>query len=319
MKSKGTQWPQLQQPRSGLHREGHWLPQAGSCTVPSRRLTGRSTGHATAWHPGRAAALVIIGRTARAPRRRVPVNFALGVPGKGRVGTYVSLRNRSLGKPRPRFGLQLGIGRADEGRARCPPDDGHRISLRHRRPRRSPWVPSGLGFNSFAPARIAKGTGIHKPGRTVPSRRLTNRSTGRATACGQGRPAPLSIMRRTALAARRVAPVNSALGVPGKGRIGTHVSPRNRPFGTPRSRFGLQLGIGRADEGHARCPPDDGHRASLAPASSATGRHKLPHGYHTNQVNRTRHGMAPWPCARLCLSSAARPRRHAASRRLTLR
>ena len=78
MKSKGTQWPRFQQFRSGPHREGHWRPHAGLRTVPSRRLTSRSTGHATAWHPGRAAALVIIGRTARATRRCVPVNFALG-------------------------------------------------------------------------------------------------------------------------------------------------------------------------------------------------------------------------------------------------
>ena len=167
MKSKGTQWPRFQQFRSGPHREGHWRPHAGLRTVPSRRLTSRSTGHATAWHPGRAAALVIIGRTARAPRRCVPVNSALGVPGKGRVGTHVSLRNRPFGKSSSRFGLPLGIGRADEGHARCPPDDGHRISLRHRRPGRSPWVPSGLGFNSLAPARIAKGAGIHKPGRAT--------------------------------------------------------------------------------------------------------------------------------------------------------
>ena len=35
--------------------------------------------------------------------------------------------------------------------------------------------------------------------------------------------------------------------------------------------------------------------------------------------NRTRHGMAPGPRGALCLSSAARARHHAASRRLTLR
>jgi len=74
----GTQWPRPQQSRSGPHREGRRHPKAWSCNVPSRRLTNRSTGHATAWHPGRAAALVIIGRTARAPRRCVPVNSALG-------------------------------------------------------------------------------------------------------------------------------------------------------------------------------------------------------------------------------------------------
>ena len=159
----GAQWPRLQQSRSGPHREARRLPQAQPRTVPSRRLTSRSTGHATAWHPGRAAALVIIGRTARAPRRCVPVNFALGVPGKGRVGTHVSLRNCSLGRPSPRFGLQLGIGRADDGRARCPPDDGRHSSLRNRRPR-SPRERSGLGFSSFAPARIAKDTGVHKRG-----------------------------------------------------------------------------------------------------------------------------------------------------------
>jgi hypothetical protein len=89
---------------------------------------------------------------------------SLGVPGKGRVGTHVSLRIRFRGRPRPRFGLQLGIGRADDGHARCHPDDGRHRSLRHRRPGRNPWVPSGLGFSSLAPARIAKDTGVHMRG-----------------------------------------------------------------------------------------------------------------------------------------------------------
>ena len=78
----GTQWPRLQQSRSGPHREGHRLPQAQPRTVPSRRLTNRSTGRATACGQGRPAPLSIMRRTALAARRGAPVNSALDRTGQ---------------------------------------------------------------------------------------------------------------------------------------------------------------------------------------------------------------------------------------------
>jgi hypothetical protein len=77
--SASTQLRQRQQPKS---RHRHCSSSSVSPAYAHRcGLTGRSTGRATAWHPGRAAAFVYHrphGRTARAPCRVAPVNSALG-------------------------------------------------------------------------------------------------------------------------------------------------------------------------------------------------------------------------------------------------
>ena len=254
MKSKGTQWPRFQQFRSGPHREGHWRPHAGLRTVPSRRLTSRSTGHATAWHPGRAAALVIIGRTARAPRRCVPVNFALG--------------------------LALNTA-ADHG---------------------SPMKTNASG----ASARVGKSSP------RVQTTPLCTEHCVHCCHCARGSAADPTVTCKCSASRDASAPESTAAE--------ESVSQARRPPGTRAPR--------PAPCGRRRRSTLRNAAPSTRLAASLSKRRCWLHHCHACQgpaarpnrsFNRTRHGMAPWPCARLCLSSAARPGRHAVARRLTLR
>lgn len=63
--------------------------------------------------------------------------------------------------------------------------------------------------------------------------------------------------------------------------------------------------------------PVAGSLSRLAKVSSAMRpRHRAPPNW---ALNRTLHGMAPWPCDAACLSCVARPGRHAVPGRLALR
>ena len=64
--------------RGGKHCKAGVVRHPQVCTAAICRLTGRSSGPATAWHLARAAPWFIVRRTGQAPRRRGPLNSALG-------------------------------------------------------------------------------------------------------------------------------------------------------------------------------------------------------------------------------------------------
>ena len=106
----------------------------------------------------------------------------------------------------------------------------------------------------------------------------------------------------------------------------------SRQRAAPRSQFRGRAALGgpsllrqrRAGGAvHSRCSASTiGAQTGLRPFSA--GRHRpkarcMPPARPNRSFKGTRNGMPPWPRGRLCLSSAARPGRHAAARPLTLR
>jgi hypothetical protein len=249
----------------------------------------------------------------KASTRRRPVNSALGSTW-GQAGFRAPLAARH----EVTLANRVALGQA--GSTLLPRVSPTRPAFRLRRAAIRPPTPAARRAHSLPPpTRLANAVG----------RCLTCRSTGRATARHPGRE-PLAVY--PAPRGQGASPpragylyVRQHMGS-GKSLVASSTSARRHPCRLVRDWTHLLSATAPSQSHTARLQaPPCSHPAALAwcaagSLSSTFGppcqcRRALPN----MSVNRSLHGMPPWPRGAVCTSSASRPGRHAVPARLPLR